>query len=152
MKTILIFILAATTLNSCQSRDKDFISFYRKYKHDSGMLNFTIPAFVINIAVRGQEDEIRELAKSTTSIRVMIKDESPKELYSTVDQYLGPNIYKNLMHIGDGNCYVKIAAKVTDNKIKELVIVVNDSESFVAAQLKGNYTFEQIQDLTHFIE
>ncbi len=140
-----------TTLINCQSRDKDFISFYRKYKHDSGTLNFAIPAFAINIAARGQEDEIRNLVRSTRSVRLMVKEESSKELYTAVEQYLSPNIYKNLMHIRDGNCYVKICAKLTDDKIKELIIVVNDSESFLAIQLKGNYTFGQIRDLTHFM-
>lgn len=151
MKTIITFLLVAGITISTQAKDKDFISFYRTYKHQSGMINFTLPAFILNIATIGQDEEVKDVLKSTSRIRLMVKEENSEYLYQAIDNYLNKDKYKNLLHVRDGSTYVKIAAQIKDDQIKEIILVVNDEETFVAIQLKGNYTFEQIRELANQI-
>lgn len=147
MKTFLSIALTVGIFISCQAREKNFKQFYRHYKHESGMINFMLPSFILNLAVIGQEEEIQELAQAASGIRVLIQEEYQDGLHKKIDSYLPASSYKTLMYVKDGSEFVNITAKIENNLIREIVMVVIDEESFVAIQLSGRFSYDMLQNL-----
>lgn len=151
MKAIAAIFLTVSLITGSVGTKDSFRKFYRHHKHEAGVMNFSVPAFVFKLASQGQDEEVKMIAKSTHKVRFLIKEENGEGLYKQIDKYLTTDVYKPLLHIKDGDSFVKIVAKASSNEIKEIIIAVNDKESFVAIQLKGDYTLDMIADMTKLV-
>ena len=152
MKAIIALFLTASLFTGSVEKKDGFRKFYRQYKHETGVINFAVPSFIFKIAANGQDEEVKMIAKSTNKVRLMIKEDDGDDLYLQLDKYLTADIYKPLLHVKDGSSYVKIVAKVKDNELNEIIIAVNDEDSFVAIQLKGDYTVDMIAEMAEMID
>jgi len=77
----------------------------------------------------------------------MIQSESNDYLAKELNSCLEKGEYNDLMYIRDGSDIVRITARCKNKKIEEIIITVNDNESFVALQLVGNYSMELLKEL-----
>lgn len=149
MKKILTTLAVLFLVISVYGRSTDdFRKFYRQYKHDKGVINFWIPSVLLKVATINQDDYIQNFAHSTSKLRIMIKEENASYLYEKLNKSLSKsNSYKDLLFVKDGNDDVRITARIKDNRIREILIIVNDQSNFVAIQLKGNYHINDLKKL-----
>ncbi|MDR1222427.1 MAG: DUF4252 domain-containing protein [Tannerella sp.] len=56
--------------------------------------------------------------------------------------------YEELVRIRDGKTTVTFNARKSGTLINELIMLVNEEENFVAIQILGNFTLEEIQEIT----
>ena len=148
MKTIINIVFIALITVSCSAREKNFRTFYRNHKSDDGVLNLNIPPQLARIFIPDEEILIKDFLKETSSLRLLIKQESDTELASELSSMLSSSDYKDLIFVKDGSEFVRICAKMNKDKIQEIIITVNDSDNFVAVQLKGNYSMATLKKLS----
>lgn len=148
MKKILsLFIILYLGISVYAGDNSDFKQFYRQHKRDKGVINFWVPPFILRVASINQDAYIQNFAHSTSNVRIMIKEESAEYLYYELNSSLPDETYKDLLFVKDGKNDVRITAHIKKDKIKEILIIVNDSSNFVAIQLKGNYRINDLAGL-----
>ena len=59
------------------------------------------------------------------------------------------NNYEELMRVRDGKSNIIFIAKKEGDIIKEFIMLINDETDFVAIQILGNFTLEDIQQITN---
>ena len=79
-----------------------------------------------------------------TSKKISIKEKMALEFKSLVE--INKN-YEELMRIRDGKTNIIFNAKKEGNIVKELIMLINDENDFVAIQILGNFTLEEIQQI-----
>ena len=62
-------------------------------------------------------------------------------------QLVGNSQYQELMRVKDEKNRVNFFASMQGDLIKELIMLVNDEDSFTAIQLVGNFTLQDVQDI-----
>ena len=55
--------------------------------------------------------------------------------------------YEELMRVRDGKSNILFYSKKEGNYIKEFIMLINDDADFVAIQILGNFTLEEIQQI-----
>ncbi|MBN1117561.1 MAG: DUF4252 domain-containing protein [Bacteroidales bacterium] len=146
MKRIISLLIAVTILIPCFAGTPDnFRQFYRKYKSDKGVINFTVPGFVVKLATIKQDEETKEILSNISSVKLFIKEENTQNLFNAANQAISNSSYKALLVVKDGSSNVKIAAKMDGDQIKQFIILVEDEESFVAIQVRGKFNEKTLQ-------
>lgn len=125
----------------------DFRKFYRQHKHDKGVMNIWLPSFVIKAASLSQDPYVKKFAHSTSKLRIMIKEDNAEGLFDKLNSSLSKEDYKDLIYIKDGSEDVRIVARMKNQTMKEILIIVNDNNSLVAVQLIGNYHINDLKEL-----
>ena len=74
-----------------------------------------------------------------------MKEKMALEFNSVIDKNKD---YEELMRIRNGKSNVIFNAKKKGNIINELIMFVNDENEFLAIQILGNFTLDEIQQIT----
>jgi len=80
-----------------------------------------------------------------TSKKSHIKEKMASEFNSLI--YKNKD-YEELMRIKDGKTIVTFNSKKQGDTIRELIMLINDEKDFVAIQILGNFTLDDIQQIT----
>ena len=158
MKTILIsaltllpLILAAQTVSINE--------FYRKYKvSDEENTHLTLPGWVVKLGVgiaKGQaedKDEKQALAmgKKIGKVRILtFEDSNPvsKKDLERLTEGVRKERFEDLVMVRDEGTNVHLMIREKREKIKNLLILVNEEDSFTMVSLKSKLKYEEIQDL-----
>lgn len=150
MKPLLILLITAGLFTSCSVHEKSYSSFYKLHKNEKGVINFSIPPLLTRLVVPNEEKGLDKFLKETSRLRVLICDEAGDKLANEISSFIDESEYHDLIYIKDGHEIVRIAAKIKNNKITEILIVVNDDQSLVSLQMEGNYSKETIKEMLKY--
>ena len=109
---------------------------------------FKIPAFIVRYVLRftDEGDELRNALSGTTSFRFAITENArdTEGIFDRINSKLNVSRYTNLMEINDGKSKITIKYLESKEKIREIVFLVSDSESFVCFSIKGRISPENL--------
>ena len=155
MKKVYYLIIAVIVLSSCATSapKDDYPVFYKKYKHNENVVNFGLPTGLIASFLNNKEDkDLKQFLKNVDSFTFFIADDSTKALLPILGDYLPKNLYKDVMIINDNGDKVTFKARESENTISEIIMLVEEENSFVVMYIEGDFTYEQMNELIKSID
>ena len=157
----LLFIsLLAIALSSCSS-PRTTTQFYHTHKVKEGVINFKIPGIVTwmgsGIARKAVKDPSAKaalkLAQKARRMRIMVAEDvsiiSNSEIYSFISN-IKKNGYEDLIQVRDGSTLVTIMARDKNERLRNLLILVNEEDNFVYFDLKSRMKYEDLSDMINY--
>lgn len=112
--------------------------------------SFNVPVFLakpfIKKALRedGESEEVIDLIKKVSKIKVMTVDNGSKDMLNEYSRYLNDNDFEDwatIKHDGDN---VNVRVKQNGETIKNMMITVNSDKELVFVDVRGNFTANDI--------
>ena len=156
MKTkYLLLIICMLSINITYAQNNTFKSLFEKYENEDDVTIISISKAMFNM-MSGQNIntgnvDLKNIAPKIESLLIITSDKSAMkekmalEFKSVIDKNKD---YEELMRIRDGKSNVIFNAKKKGDIINELIMFVNGEDEFVAIQILGNFTLEEIQQIT----
>ena len=162
MKNIfLIFLGLSFILSSCATTNST-AGFYSKYKKTPGVQNFKLPGWLISsgsgIAKSFMKEEDKDveallkLVKKIKNLRLMVAEDYnpiPANESRELVNNLRKNDFDDIIFVRDGTTTVNIMINLNEKKekIKDLMIMVNEEDQFVFLSAKTKIKYQDIADL-----
>ena len=147
---LLIFCLLSSSVIFAQTT---FKSLFDKYEAEDDVTIVSISKSMFNMIpgniAKGNVDLQTILPKIEsllliTSSKSNVKEKMSLEFKSLIEKNKN---YEELMRVRDGKSNVIFNARKEGNTIRELIMFINDEGNFVAIQILGNFTLEEIQQI-----
>ena len=148
---LLIVCLLCSSFISAQK--SGFNSLFDKYQNEDditvisiskAMFNLFPGNINLNIDIRNIVPKIEYLRVITTANRNLNK-QMALEFKSLIDK---DKTYEELMRIKEGGSNITFNIKKNGDIINELIMLINENDEFVAIQILGNFTIEDIQKIS----
>lgn len=97
-----------------------------------------------NISLKNIIHKIESM-RIITSEKANLKEKMSKEFKAAVN---GDKSFEELMRVRDGKSNVILKVRKKGNMINELIMLVNGDHDFVVIQISGNFTLEDIQEIS----
>ena len=109
---------------------------------------------VIKTALRkdGESEELIELIRKISDVKVMTIDNGNKEMLTDFEKYLTTNNFEECMTIKKENETINFQAKQTGDIIKKLLITVRSGEELVFVDVSGKFTADDISRIINYSE
>jgi vacuolar-type H+-ATPase subunit F/Vma7 len=85
-----------------------------------------------------------ESMRIITSDKTNLKEKMNSEFKSFINN---DKDYEELMRVKDGKSNITFNAKKKGDILSELIMLINNEKDFVAIQISGNFTLDDIQDI-----
>jgi CRISPR/Cas system CMR-associated protein Cmr5 small subunit len=155
MKIKYLFIIVC--LSGCSltfAQNNTFGNLFDKYENEDDVTVVSISKamfkMIPNNISTGNVD-IKDIVPKIESLLILTSDKKymKEKMYSDFKKITeNDKSYEELMRIKDGKTNVTFNAKKSGDIIKELIMIVNEEENFVAIQILGNFTIEDVQKIT----
>lgn len=125
---------------------------------DAKFTSINVPMFlakpVIKTALRkdGESEELIELIKKISDVKVMTIENGNKEMLTDFAKYLTTNNFEEWMTIKKENETINFQAKQTGDIIKKLLITVRSGEELVFVDVSGKFTADDISRIINYSE
>ena len=149
---LIVICMLGSSITYAQS--KTFSSLFDKYENEDDVTIVSISKAMFkmipgnistgNVDIKDIIPKIESMLIITSDKKEM-KEKMHSEFKSLVDK---DKNFEELMRIKDGKSTVIFNARKSGDIIRELVMLVNDDEDFVAIQILGNFTLDDIQKIT----
>ena len=151
------YLLLTICLLSCSityAQNNTFKSLFDKYENEDDVTIVSISKAMFKMIpgnIKTGNVDIQNIVPKIESLLLITSDKSKMkekmalEFKSTIDKNKD---YEELMRVRDGKSNVIFNAKKKGDIIIELVILINDESDFVAIQILGNFTLEDIQNIS----
>ena len=157
----LIAIFALFALSSCNS-PKTTAQFYHAHKHKEGVTNFKVPGWLVwmggGIAQGFVQDPDTKaalrLARKVKKLRFMATEDYNPITTAEVNEFVNHirgNGFEDLIMVREGSSTVHILSREKKEKLRNLVILVNDEEEFVFMDMKSRLKYEDLSELVNTI-
>ena len=156
MKTkylLLTICLLVSGLMSAQNNT--FKSLFDKYENEDDVTVISISKAMFNlipnnIKTTGNVD-LSKIASKIESLLILASDKSltKQKMYTEFKSLVEKNKnYEELMRIKDGNSNITFNIQKKGDKINEMIMVINGDDEFVAIQILGNFTVDDIKKIS----
>lgn len=154
---LLLSILAVLAFSSCSS-PKTSTQFYKAHKKGEGVTNFRLPGWVVwlgaGLAYNSVRDEDAKaalrLARKVGRLQLLAADEAGAIPPEAVNDFLRNSKvqgYEELLSVRSGKTVVNISARGRRDRIRNLLLLVNDEDGFVFLHLKSRVRTKDINQL-----
>ena len=156
MKTkYLLLIMCILSINIAYAQNNTFKSLFEKYESEDDVTIISISKAMFNMmsgsSINTGNVDLKNIAPKIESLLIITSDKSAMkekmalEFKSVIEK---DKNYEQLMRIREGKSNVIFNAKKNGNIINELIMFVDDENEFVAIQILGNFTLDEIQQIT----
>ena len=156
MKTkYILLVICMLSINTIYAQNNTFKSLFEKYENEDDVTIISISKAMFNMmsgnSINTGNVDLQNIAPKIESLLLITSDKSVMkekmalEFKSVIEK---DKNYEQLMRIRDGKSNVIFNAKKKGGIINELIMFVNDENEFVAIQILGNFTLEEIQQIT----
>lgn len=155
MKRIFLLIVALlvglTLLQACSKQQvkPDAIS-ARKVLKNEDIRAITLPGFFVRYVMLFDK-ELRQFTsslKDVSSVTFALSNSSQAEIaFNRVNNKLKLNSFEDLLEVIDSDAKIAIKQRKDDNTIEEIVLLVNDDESFICMAIKGSINEDELRSL-----
>ncbi len=151
MKNLLV-ILSLTILPLFSfAQNQPIETFYNKYMQFSEVSNINLEGWLLQMVASYTDDsDSADLIEKITKLRVMIVDE--KGLVAKSDKInlmkgLKKKGFEDLMQVRDGNSKIDFMLRESNKKITNVIMTVDDGDSFILLSLEGNMSWKDLKNL-----
>ncbi|MHC1704632.1 MAG: DUF4252 domain-containing protein [Tenuifilaceae bacterium] len=148
MKKIISIILVSIILlpNICFSRNEidktNTKPIFTNLLENEGIDTYRIPTFLVKyiLSFDKEAQEVKPLFNGSRFINFAICERSKKNyngIFSRICDNLEVSSYKNLVEITDKESKITIKALIDNEKIREIVMLIVDDDSFIALSMTG---------------
>ncbi len=143
---LILFIACSYSLNA---QDKWFDKFAEMDGITSVYISSTMLKMMPNMNVSGLD--IGNLAMKLEMVQILTseKPEIAKQMRKETSHFAKDKSYEQLMKVKDEATKVNFYIKKKDTKIRELIMLVDEDSEFVIIQLVGDFTLQDIQELSN---
>lgn len=153
MKRLIVILVASIFIFSACDTNSGVTKAFAKYSHEKGVTSITVPGWLISLGAKFGDlsKEERELLDCVDKVKVLAIENddlnSRINLHKEFHLEINKNKeYEELLTVRDKNENVTIFAKMDENVIEEIVILVGGDEN-VMVYLKGEIKPEQINNI-----
>ncbi len=162
MKTAKIYIVFILMLGfiSGFAQQSALDQFFERYQDDPEFSVIFVSPKMFQMLARvdtddPEADEIMELVKGINGLRILIKDEGDgRALYDEAFSKISKNGFEELLTVRDKGENVRFMVRegVTEDVIKQLVLLVGGQDDFVMMDLTGNIDLKTVGKLGRSID
>ncbi len=155
MRTIIITlcVFGIVGCSSSQQVNNDFTDFYHNHGDDSGIVSFSFPVGLAKAFLDDDDKEAKKAFSKLNKMRFFICENDNGYYKKKVQKYLPEGKYHDLIVIKDGKESVSFKMKEpTNGKVKEIVMIVSEPDSFVAISFIGNFTVDDAKEMANSIK
>ena len=155
MKTKYLLLTVCLFCGSLLYAQSDpFKSLFEKYENEDDVTIVSISKSMFNLIpgnIKTNDVDLTSIISKVESLLIItsekkdLKEKMNAEFKAMVDKNRN---YEELMRIRSGKSNVTFNVRKKGDLINELIMLVNDEKDFVAIQLLGNFTLDDIQKLT----
>lgn len=137
-------------MTAMAAQSGDHGNMLKKYRKNKGVIVLKLPAVVFRplLHYANVDQNTTKLMHKCSSISVLTFTDGEKDVITMVKKELGRDIlnnsYKNIMQIKEEDNRIDVYVKAKDGVIRELLVMVNEKDEFVAISLKGKLQTEDI--------
>jgi hypothetical protein len=156
-KVILLAALCLCSTTLLWAQQKPLAKFFNKYQSDTSFTivdispkMFRLFAQMSSDSANQQTDEVMNIAKKLTGLRIITKDHPANsiKLFKEADGLLSGKSYENLMTVRDDGDHVKfLINQGNDGVIHHLIMLVGGNDEFVALSLSGDINLSDISKI-----
>ena len=162
-KWLLLLPFLSLLLSSCGS-PATVGAFYREHKRKEGVRNFSIPGWLIwlgtglaNSVIDDEEARVAlRLAKKVKRLQLMIAEDASPISTNDVRSFVSSihdSGFEDLIYVRDQETNINILVKEHRNKLRHLVVLVNDDSDFVFINMRTNIKVKDISKvIRYFLE
>ena len=151
MKKLFIFIIMAAICHVAQAKTAEEV--INEIKTETGAMVLSFDKEMLKKQLGNEGDIPNEVLESVDNGTVLILEEmtgKKKDVFeSKVAGLTSANGYEQLVSVFDDSDKVKILGRKDGDVIKELLVIVSDSEDCVILQLNGNIKVEDLGKLVN---
>ncbi|MBV2165773.1 MAG: DUF4252 domain-containing protein [Kaistella sp.] len=163
MKNLIIIPVALLllSLQSCIVSSTPKMGFFDNPHYDYKGAKFTsinVPMFLTKPMVKkamreeGESDELINLIRKISDIKVMTVENGNKEMLTDLTKYLTKNNFEEWMTVKKENETVNFQAKQKGEVIKNLLITVHSGNELVFVDVSGKFTADDISRIINYSE
>ncbi|MBE9468664.1 MAG: DUF4252 domain-containing protein [Bacteroidetes bacterium] len=155
MKKIISVILVVLIYTSCMASNekKDYPSFYKLYKGSENVVNFRLPTDLMAMFINKKDDkELKQFLKDIDNLTFFIAEDSANALLPMLYEYLPSEMYKDVMIIADSSSDIIFKARDDGNSISEIIMLIEESNSFIVMSIEGDFTEKDIKKFVKAID
>lgn len=151
MKHLLLICSLLLAFNSSIIGQQSVKKFYNKYKHGENVTSVKLQGWMIKSVLSFTEsfegeDIIRKVSKLTVLTiedGQTVSDTDIKRLVTNAKS----ETYEDLMIIREGTTRVRFMIKENEQKIKNLLVIIKDTEEFILIDLDCNLKWEDLKNI-----
>jgi len=138
-----------------QAQNNTFKSLFEKYENEDDVTIVSISKSMFNLIkganIKTGDVDLNSLLPKVESMLIItsekseLKEKMNADFKSVVDKNKN---YEELMRVRSGKSTVTFNVQKKGDLINELIMLVNDEKDFVAIRILGNFTLDDIQNLT----
>ena len=152
------YLLLTICLLSCSityAQNNTFSHLFEKYENEDDVTVVSISKAMFNMIpgnISTGNVDIKDILPKIESLLLIssntnkMKDKMYSEFKNITEK---DKNYEQLMRIKDNKTNVNFHVRKSGNMITELIMLVNEDDNFVAIQILGNFTFEDIQKIAN---
>ena len=163
MKNLIIITVALLllSLQSCIVSSTPKMGFFDNPHYDYKGAKFTsinVPMFLTKPMVKkamreeGESEELINLIRKISDIKVMTVENGNKEMLTDLTKYLTKNNFEEWMTVKKENETVNFQAKQKGEVIKNLLITVHSGNELVFVDVSGKFTADDISRIINYSE
>ena len=163
MKNLIIIPVALLllSLQSCIVSSTPKMGFFDNPHYDYKGAKFTsinVPMFLTKPMVKkamreeGESDELINLIRKISDIKVMTVENGNKEMLTDLTKYLTKNNFEEWMTVKKENETVNFQAKQKGEEIKKLMITIASGSEMVLVDISGRFTADDISRIINYSE
>ena len=163
MKNLILIPVALLmlSLQSCIVSSSPKMGFFDNPHYDYSGAKFTsvnVPMFLAKPIVKkalkeeGESDELINLIRKISDIKVMTVENGNKEMLTDLTKYLTKNNFEEWMTVKKENETVNFQAKQKGEVIKNLLITVHSGNELVFVDVSGKFTADDISRIINYSE
>jgi len=146
---LLIICLFGSSITFAQ--DNAFKSLFDKYENEDDVTIVSISKAMLKMIPgnlnTGNVDIQNIVPKIESMLLISSKSNIKEKMHSEFKSLTDKNNYEELMRVKDGKSNVTFNAKKQGDTIKELIMLISGNDNFVAIQILGNFTIDDIQKI-----
>lgn len=155
-----IFLLLFS-LQSCMVSQKPKMRFFDSGNYEMKGVKFTsvnVPMFLAKPIVRralqdeGESDELINLIKKISDIKVMTVENGNEEMVADYAKYLTKNNYEDWVTVKKEKEIINFQAKQKGEVIKKLLVTVASGKDLVYVDISGKFTADDISRIINYSE
>ena len=163
MKNLILIPVALLllSLQSCIVSSTPKMGFFDNQHYDYKGAKFTsinVPMFLTKPMVKkamreeGESEELINLIRKISDIKVMTVENGNKEMLTDLTKYLTKNNFEEWMTVKKENETVNFQAKQKGEVIKNLLITVHSGNELVFVDVSGKFTADDISRIINYSE
>jgi len=147
---LMLLIFSSSTLFA---KSEGYLKFYKTYKSHEDVINLDIPTFFVRFFLFGEDNkELRSILRKTDDFKVFVAEESAYTLLPILNKTLEKTSYDDAMIVKEDGETITFKTKGNDTLITEIILIVDEVNSFVVVSIRGKFTQEDMREYVRAID